>query len=93
MRSPLRARLCACEQLSISHDGRRLAFVTSRCPNVRRRSKTSNIYLVNLTNDSAPQATPIRLTHNEAVELNLEWAPDNRHLVLSGQPRIAGTKV
>ena len=27
-----------------------------------------------------PEAAPIRLTHNEAVELNLEWAPDNRHL-------------
>src|SRR5258708_21194800 len=37
------------------------------------------LYLVALTGRGL-QDTPIRLTKNEAVELNLEWAPDNRHL-------------
>jgi dipeptidyl aminopeptidase/acylaminoacyl peptidase len=67
------------EQLSISRDGRRLAFVTSSVSERQEKVEDIDIYLVNLTNDSA-QATPIRLTQNQAVELNLEWAPDNRHL-------------
>ncbi len=73
-RTPLRV-----EQLSISRDGSRLAFVTSSVSERQEKVEDIDIYLVNLTNDSAP-ATPIRLTQNEAVELNLEWAPDNRHL-------------
>ena len=67
------------EQLSISRDGRRLAFVTSSVSQRLEKVEDIDIYLVHLTNDSAP-ATPIRLTQNQAVELNLEWAPDNRHL-------------
>jgi dipeptidyl aminopeptidase/acylaminoacyl peptidase len=73
-RTPLRVA-----QLSISRDGRRLAFVTSSVSQRQEKVEDIDIYLVNLTNDTAP-ATPIRLTQNEAVELNLEWAPDNRHL-------------
>ena len=73
-RTPLRV-----QQLSISRDGSRLAFVTSSVSERQEKVEDIDIYLVNLTNDSAP-ATPIRLTQNEAVELNLEWAPDNRHL-------------
>jgi dipeptidyl aminopeptidase/acylaminoacyl peptidase len=73
-RTPLRAA-----QLSISTDGSRLAFVTSSVSERQEKVEDIDIYLVNLTNDSAP-AAPIRLTQNEAVELNLEWAPDNRHL-------------
>ena len=67
------------QQLSISRDGSRLAFVTSSVSERQEKVEDIDIYLVNLTNDSAP-GTPIRLTQNEAVELNLEWAPDNRHL-------------
>ena len=73
-RTPLRVA-----QLSISRDGSRLAFVTSSVSQRQEKVEDIDIYLVNLTNDSAP-AAPIRLTQNEAVELNLEWAPDNRHL-------------
>jgi dipeptidyl aminopeptidase/acylaminoacyl peptidase len=73
-RTPLRV-----QQFSISRDGSRLAFVTSSVSERQEKVEDIEIYLVNLTNDSA-HATPIRLTQNEAVELNLEWAPDNRHL-------------
>jgi dipeptidyl aminopeptidase/acylaminoacyl peptidase len=66
-------------QLSISRDGSRLAFVTSSVSERQEKVEDIDIYLVNLTNNSAPPA-PIRLTQNEAVETNLEWAPDNRHL-------------
>src|SRR4029077_4370538 len=73
-RSPLRVG-----QISISHDSTRLAFVTSSVSERQERVEDIDLYLVNLTG-SAAEAAPIRLTHNEAVELNLEWAPDNRHL-------------
>ena len=73
-RSPLRVG-----QISISHDSTHLAFVTSSVSERQEKVEDIELYLVNLTG-SAAEATPIRLTHNEAVELNLEWAPDNRHL-------------
>ena len=73
-RTPLRVG-----QISISHDSARLAFVTSSVSERQEKVEDSELYLVNLAG-SAAEATPVRLTHNEAVELNLEWAPDNRHL-------------
>ncbi len=72
------------EQISISRDGKRLAFLTSSVSERQEKVEDIELYLANLTNgnstNSAAEAAPIRLTHNEAVELNLEWAPDNRHL-------------
>ena len=67
------------EQMTISRDGGHLAFVSNS--NSERQEKTEDIeiYLVDLAKTS-PEAPPARLTHNEAVELNLEWAPDNRHV-------------
>jgi dipeptidyl aminopeptidase/acylaminoacyl peptidase len=73
-RTPLRVG-----QISVSHDSARLAFVTSSVSERQEKVEDIELYLVNLAG-SAAEATPIRLTHNEAVELNLEWAPDNRHL-------------
>jgi dipeptidyl aminopeptidase/acylaminoacyl peptidase len=73
-RTPLRVG-----QISISRDGNRLAFVTSSVSEREEKVEDIELYLVTLTNNAA-EATPIRLTHNEAVEVNLEWAPDNRHL-------------
>ncbi|MGD0417106.1 MAG: prolyl oligopeptidase family serine peptidase [Terriglobales bacterium] len=67
------------EQMSIAHDGSRLAFVTSSVSERQEKVEDIELYLINLTSNAA-ESTPIRLTHNEAVELNLEWAPDNRHL-------------
>ena len=67
------------EQMSISRDGQRLAFVTSSVSERQEKVEDIELYLVNLANNAA-EAAPIRLTQNEAVELNLEWAPDNRHL-------------
>ncbi len=67
------------QQISISHDGKRLAFVTSSASERQEKMEDVELYLVSLVSNAA-EATPIRLTHNEALELNLEWAPDNRHL-------------
>jgi len=77
-RTPLRVG-----EISISRDGNRLVFVTSSVSERQEKVEDIELYLVNLTNNltsNAAEAAPIRLTHNEAVELNLEWAPDNRHL-------------
>jgi len=73
-RTPLRV-----DQIGMSHDGNRLAFVTGPVSERQEKVVDIELYLVDFTNDPA-EPTPIRLTHNEAVELNLEWAPDNRHL-------------
>src|SRR5271169_409501 len=71
-------------QISISHDGHRLAFLTYPVSEREEKVEDVDLYLVNLTSNSlptnAPEVAPIRLTHNEAEELNLAWAPDNRHL-------------
>src|ERR1700693_1593347 len=73
-RTPLRVG-----QISISHDSTRLAFVTSSVSERQEKVEDIELYLLNLTGNAA-EATPVPLTHNQAVELNLEWAPDNRHL-------------
>jgi len=67
------------DQLSISLDRQRLAFVTSSVSERQEKVEDIDLYLVNLAN-SAAETAPIRLTHNQAAELNLNWAPDNRHL-------------
>jgi dipeptidyl aminopeptidase/acylaminoacyl peptidase len=77
-RTPLRAG-----ELSVSHDGRRLAFATSSISERQEKVEDYDLYLVNIasgTSGNAAITDPIRLTHNEAVEQTPEWAPDNRHL-------------
>jgi len=66
-------------QMSMAQDGKRLAFVTSSVSQRQEKVETIEIYLVSLTGDAA-EVTPSRVTHNDAVEQNLGWAPDNRHL-------------
>ena len=68
------------DQLAISHDGRRLAFLTSSVSERQEKVEDVDLYLVNLDGGTS-EVAPVRLTRNEAVELNLEWAPDNRHLL------------
>ncbi|MGB6629966.1 MAG: prolyl oligopeptidase family serine peptidase [Terriglobales bacterium] len=67
------------DQITISRDGQRLAFVSSSVSERQEKIDDVDLYLVSLTN-SAADGTPVRLTRNEAVEVNPEWAPDNRHL-------------
>jgi dipeptidyl aminopeptidase/acylaminoacyl peptidase len=67
------------DQISISRNGQRLGFVTSSVSERQEKVEDIELFLVNLTN-ATTEAAPISLTRNEAVELNLEWAPDNRHL-------------
>lgn len=75
-RTPLRAG-----DISVSRDGQRLAFVTSSVSERQEKVADIELFLVNLSHpESGTAKSPIQLTRNEAVELNLEWAPDNRHL-------------
>jgi len=67
------------DQLVISPDGRRLAFLSNSVSQRQEAADEVEIYLISLRAGS-PDVTLTRLTHNEAVELNLEWAPDSRHL-------------
>jgi dipeptidyl aminopeptidase/acylaminoacyl peptidase len=67
------------DQISISRDGQQLAYLSSSVSARQEKVEDVELYLVNLTNTAA-ESTPIRLTHNQGVEIGLDWSPDNRHL-------------
>ena len=73
-RTPLRVG-----QLAVAGDGGKLAFATTSVSERNEKIGEYELCLVNLANAS-PEAAPSRLTHNEALEGSIEWAPDNRHL-------------
>jgi dipeptidyl aminopeptidase/acylaminoacyl peptidase len=74
--SPLRI-----EHMAISRDGARLAFATSSISERQEKVEDIDLYEVSLSAaHQTGESTPIRLTHNAGVELNPEWALDNRHL-------------
>jgi dipeptidyl aminopeptidase/acylaminoacyl peptidase len=66
------------ERLEISPDGRRLAFVTTSVSQREEKLEEFEIYSVDLAHPAASE--PRRLTHNEALEQDLTWAKDNRHI-------------
>ena len=72
------------DQLAITRDGQRLAFLTSSVSERQEKVEDVELFLVNLANGAATnppaESAPIRLTRNAAVEIGMEWAPDNRHL-------------
>jgi dipeptidyl aminopeptidase/acylaminoacyl peptidase len=65
-------------QMAIARDGSRLAFMGTSVSQRNEKVEEYEIYVINL--GGGGEASPSRLTHNEAVEVNLEWAADNRHL-------------
>ena len=67
-------------EISIAHNGKRLAFLSNSVSQRQEKTEDIELYVVPLNSPSAAEVSPSRLTHNEAVELHLEWAPDNRHL-------------
>ena len=73
-RTPLKV-----DQLSLSHDGQRLAFLTASVSERQEKVEDVDLYLVTVSANTAETA-PVRLTRNEAVELAIGWSPDNRHL-------------
>ncbi len=67
------------EQLRMARDGKRLAFVSNSVSQRQEKMEENEVYVVSLTGGSA-EVAPAQVTHNEAEEVNLEWAPDSRHL-------------
>jgi dipeptidyl aminopeptidase/acylaminoacyl peptidase len=66
-------------QLTISEDGRRLAFVTTSISERMEHLEESEIYSLDLAHTS-PTIAPKQLTHNEGFEQEITWAKDNQHL-------------
>jgi dipeptidyl aminopeptidase/acylaminoacyl peptidase len=67
------------EQLRMARDGKRLAFVSNSVSQRQENMEENEVYVVSLTG-AAGNVAPARVTNNEAEEVNLEWAPDSRHL-------------
>jgi dipeptidyl aminopeptidase/acylaminoacyl peptidase len=75
--SPLRV-----DHLSISPDGRRLAFLTNAINQRQERADDVDLYVIDLGSPSPIQnfVTPRRITNNNAVETSPRWASDSRHM-------------
>jgi dipeptidyl aminopeptidase/acylaminoacyl peptidase len=67
------------QDIDISPDGRHLAFVTESVSERQEKMSELEIYSVDLSNAS-PAIAPHQVTHNEAVEQHIRWAPDNKHI-------------
>jgi len=67
------------QQMAVSSDGRRLAFVTESASQRYERVEEFEIYSLDLPG-ALPDRQPRQLTHNEAVEQDIHWADDSRHL-------------
>ena len=85
--SPLRV-----EDMVTSPDGSKLAFMSNATNQRQEKTEDVEIYAVDVaralslatadaTNNLAAQ--PHQLTHNQALEQNLRWANDNRHVFFS----------
>jgi acylaminoacyl-peptidase len=68
------------DQMVISADGKNLAFRTTSVSEREENVGEFEIFNVDLPGTS-PQSVPRQLTHNAAVEHEIRWAPDSRHLL------------
>jgi dipeptidyl aminopeptidase/acylaminoacyl peptidase len=76
------------EQLLTSPNGSKLAFMANPINKREEKFDDYEIYIVDLSNvarapsptDSKSEVESRRLTHNQAVEHDLHWANDNRHI-------------
>jgi len=65
--------------LVASPDGRRLAFASESISEREERIEEFEIYTVDLATAS-PDRAPHQVTHNQAQEGQIEWAPDGKHV-------------
>jgi dipeptidyl aminopeptidase/acylaminoacyl peptidase len=65
-------------EISVSADGRRLAFNTDSTSQREEDIDTYEIYTVDLV--GKPPQKPVRITDNNGIEDEPRWAPDNRHI-------------
>ena len=71
-------------ELEASPDGSKLAFVTTSVSEREEKVEEFEIYSVGLANAS-PDRPPLQLTHNQAVEQDLHWAKDSKHIFFEVQ--------
>ena len=67
------------DQMVASPNGSTLAFVTTSISQRQEKVEEYEIFAVDLTNASAQQKAR-QVTNNHAVEGDLRWSPDNRHI-------------
>lgn len=67
------------EDLSASPNGRSLAFASSSISEREELVREFELFTVEITNASSEQ-TPRQITHNEALEQDIHWANDSRHV-------------
>jgi dipeptidyl aminopeptidase/acylaminoacyl peptidase len=68
------------EQMAVAPDGRQLAFVTGAISQRSEKVEESEIYSLDLS-VASPNQLPHRVTHNEAIEQNIRWSNDSRHVL------------
>ncbi len=71
-------------ELEASPDGSKLAFVTESVSEREEKVEEFEIYSVDLANSSLDRP-PRQLTHNQAVEQDLHWAKDSKHIFFEVQ--------
>jgi len=79
------------DHMLVSPDGTKLAFVSNAINQRQEKVEDVEIYTVDLSGLQAQSALvqPRRITHNQAVETQLRWANDSRHIfftVEAGDP-------
>jgi dipeptidyl aminopeptidase/acylaminoacyl peptidase len=70
------------QQLATSHDGKRLAFVTTSVSERQERPSDFEVFVIDLGSASAAGA-PKQLTHNQAFESNVNWSRDDRQVLFT----------
>jgi dipeptidyl aminopeptidase/acylaminoacyl peptidase len=68
------------EQMAVAPDGRQLAFATVAISQRSEKVEESEIYSLDLS-VASPNQLPHRVTHNEAIEQNIRWSNDSRHVL------------
>ena len=79
---PLASSPYRVQQMTISDDSRKLAFVTTSVSEREEKVEEYEIYSVDLAG-SPTDKTPRQLTHNQGCEQDLTWARDNRHILFA----------
>ena len=67
------------QQLKVSPDGRKLAFVTTSISERQEKVEEFEIFSVDLVSAS-PDRPARQLTHNQAVEDGIDWTSDSKHI-------------
>ncbi len=67
------------QQFATAPDGRRIAFVTESVSQRSEKVGESEIYSLDVSSAS-PDQGPHQVTHNEAIEQEIQWSRDSRHI-------------